>query len=225
MKVLLVEDEKKLSAFIARGLEDDGWIVDAVYDGDTGYEKLCAGGYDVAILDLMLPGRSGIEVLEGARLKNVVTPVLILTAKDSHESKMEGFRAGTDDYLTKPFHFEELTARLQAIVRRAANPIDRLTAANLTLDLHSHTVKRNDQTIELTSKEFPLLEYFMRNEGQVLSRAKIAENAWQEHFDRNTNLVDVYIMYLRKKIDEDFEPKLIHTVRGAGYVFGAQKPE
>ncbi len=225
MNVLLVEDERKLSAFIQRGLESEGWSVDCAFDGEEGFAKLCSGTYDVVVLDLMLPKRTGIEVLKEAREREIATPVLILTAKDSLESKMEGFRAGTDDYLTKPFHFEELIARVQAVVRRGAPAPNRMSVADLTLDLHSHAVTRGGRTIELTTKEFPLLEYMMRNENKVLTRAMIAENAWHEHFDRNTNLVDVYVMYLRKKIDDDFEPRLIHTVRGTGYVFGVRDGE
>lgn len=225
MRILLVEDEKKLSSFIQRGLEGEGWSVDAAFDGDEGFEKLRSGSYDIVLLDLMLPKRSGIEVLKDARELEISTPVLILTAKDSLESKMEGFRAGTDDYLTKPFHFEELIARINALTRRTAQPEMRLSVADLTLDLHTHRVTRGTETIELTSKEFPLLEYMMRNADKVLTRAMIAENAWHESFDRNTNLVDVYVMYLRKKLDENHEPKLIHTVRGTGYVFGVREAE
>ena len=225
MRILLVEDEKKRSSFIQRGLEGEGWSVDAAFDGDEGFEKLRSGSYDIVLLDLMLPKRSGIEVLKDARELEISTPVLILTAKDSLESKMEGFRAGTDDYLTKPFHFEELIARINALTRRTAQPEMRLSVADLTLDLHTHRVTRGTETIELTSKEFPLLEYMMRNADKVLTRAMIAENAWHESFDRNTNLVDVYVMYLRKKLDENHEPKLIHTVRGTGYVFGVREAE
>ncbi len=226
MRILLVEDEKKLSSFIARGLESEGHNVSCAYDGDSGGAMLAAGPYDVVILDLMLPKRSGIDLLKDARAKGIATPVIILTARDSIEAKLEGFQAGTDDYLTKPFHFEELLARLEAVVRRGlqAEP-PTLRAENLVLDLHAHTVTRNGQNIELTNKEFPLLEFLMRNPGKVLTRQDIAANAWHENFDRNTNLVDVYVMYLRKKIDEGFEPKLIHTVRGVGYVFGTSPVE
>jgi DNA-binding response OmpR family regulator len=226
MRILLVEDERKLSSFIARGLESEGNSVECAYDGESGASIFIAGSHDVVILDLMLPKRSGIEVLKEARAKGMITPVIILTARDSIESKLDGFQAGTDDYLTKPFHFEELLARLEAVVRRnlQVEPAV-LRADNLTLDLHTHVVTRSETSIELTNKEFPLLEYLMRNPGTVLTRQAIAAHAWNENFDRNTNLVDVYVMYLRKKIDDTFEPKLIHTVRGVGYIFGTPNPE
>jgi len=223
MKILLVEDEKKLNDFITTGLENEGFTMERAFDGEKGLELMLNGTHDVAILDLMLPLKKGIDVLREAREQGIATPVLILTAKDSIESKIEGFSAGTDDYLTKPFHFEELLARLRALTRRAAPGAPAaLTIADLTLDLHAHTVTRGGQTIELTTKEFPLLEYFIRNEGVVLSRADIIEHAWKEFFDRNTNLLDVYVMYLRKKMDDGFTPRLIHTVRGVGYLFGVR---
>jgi len=226
MNILLVEDEEKLNGFIQRGLEAEGFTVECAFDGVTGYDMFTSKTYDAAILDLMLPGKNGIEILREGREKNVTTPVLILTAKDSVESKIEGFSAGTDDYLTKPFHFEELLARLRALVRRSSQATaPELKIADLTLNLHTHTVTRGTQTIELTAKEFPLLEYFLRNQDKVLTRAALAENAWKEFFDRNTNLIDVYVMYLRKKIDDGFTPKLIHTVRGMGYLFGVRDGE
>jgi len=225
MNILLVEDEEKLNGFIQRGLEAEGFSVECAFDGMTGADLLISKTYDAVILDLMLPGKDGIEILREARENKIATPVLILTAKDSVEAKMEGFNAGTDDYLTKPFHFEELLARLKALVRRSSPTAPELKLADLTLNLHTHTVTRGDQTIELTAKEFPLLEFFLRNQGKVLSRAMLAENAWKEFFDRNTNLIDVYVMYLRKKIDDGYTPKLLHTVRGMGYLFGVRDGE
>lgn len=219
MRILVVEDEKKVASFIKRGLEEEGYEVDVAYDGDEGLDLAEHTPYDLILMDVMLPKKDGITVIREMRDRDIATPVLCLTAKDTVDDIVQGLDSGSDDYLTKPFAFAELLARVRALIRRGTQ--DRgaeLRFADLRLDPVSHKVWRNDKEIDLTSKEYALLEYMMRNPEQVLTRTMIAEHVWDYTFDSFTNIIDVYINYLRKKVDRDFDKKLIHTVRGVGYV-------
>ena len=219
MRILLVEDEEKVSRFITRGLEAERFAIDAVYDGTGGLEYATTYSYDLIILDLMLPGLSGTDILRRIRRTNNNVPILILTARDAVRDKVENFEAGADDYLTKPFAFAELLVRVKALLRRGAvSRTSVLRIADLELDRLSQQVKRAGQRIDLTSKEYALLEYLMANAGRVLSRTMIIEHVWDESFDGLTNIVDVYVRHLRYKIDDPHERKLIRTVRGVGYV-------
>jgi len=220
MKILIVEDDKKIASFINKGLKAEGYNSQVAHDGEKGLKIAIEYEFDLIILDLMLPGLDGVSFLEKYREKKGELPVLILTARDELEMKRKAFNAGADDYLTKPFKYEELLLRVRALIKRGrkSQGTHLLKIEDLELNLHTHVVKRGHKKIELSSREFSLLEYLMSNEGRVLSRALIFDNVWGFDFDTDTNLVDVYIMYLRKKIDYDFEPKLIHTVRGMGYV-------
>lgn len=219
MRILVVEDEKKVASFIKRGLEEEGYAVDVAYDGDDGLDLAEHTPYDLILMDVMLPKKDGITVIREMRDRDIATPVLCLTAKDTVDDIVQGLDSGSDDYLTKPFAFAELLARVRALIRRGTQ--DRgaeLRFADLRLDPVSHKVWRSDKEIDLTSKEYALLEYMMRNPEQVLTRTMIAEHVWDYTFDSFTNIIDVYINYLRKKVDRDFDKKLIHTVRGVGYV-------
>jgi heavy metal response regulator len=219
MHVLVIEDEKKVASFIQRGLEAEHYSVDVAHDGESGLSRLFDEDYDLLILDVMLPKRDGLAVLREIRSRGVHIPVLLLTARDTLADKVEGLDQGADDYLTKPFAFEELLARVRALLRRGTQTqATTLTLADLSLDPVTRQVTRAGKKIDLTAKEFALLEFFLRNPGRVLSRAVIAQHVWGVDFDTFTNVIDVYVKYLRKKIDADLEPKLIHTVRGAGYV-------
>jgi heavy metal response regulator len=219
MRILVVEDEKKVSAFIKKGLEEETYAVDIAHDGEEGLYLASESQFDLIVLDLMLPKLNGLEVLTKLREKKVATPIILLTAKDSVEDKVTGLNKGADDYLTKPFAFSELLARVRSLLRRGSGDTKTLLqVADLTLDLVSHKVKREDMEMELTGKEYSLLEYFMRNEGKVLTRTMIAEHVWDYNFDTFTNVIDVYINHLRKKIDKDYPKKLLHTLRGVGYV-------
>jgi heavy metal response regulator len=219
MRILIVEDEKKVAAFIKKGLEEETYAVDVAYDGEDGLHMGLENQYDLIILDLMLPVIDGLEVLSRLRENKVDTPILLLTAKDSVEDKVTGLNTGADDYLTKPFAFSELLARLRVLLRRGkAETKTVLQIKGLSLDLVSHKVKRNDEEIELTGKEYSLLEYFMRNQGKVLTRTMIAEHVWDYNFDTFTNVIDVYVNHLRKKIDKGYPEKLLHTLRGVGYI-------
>ena len=218
MRCLLVEDEKKVADFVARGLRAERFAVDVAYDGNAGWDLASKWDYDLIILDLMLPGMSGTEILDRVRKKSASTPVLVLTARDATAEKVRHFEAGADDYLTKPFAFAELLVRAKALLRRG--PINRssvLRAADLELDRLSQQVRRAGKRIALTSKEYGLLEYMMANAGRVLSRTMIIEHVWDQSFQGLTNIVDVYVRHLRTKIDQDHDKKLIRTVRGAGY--------
>lgn len=219
MRILIVEDEKKVAAFIKKGLEEETYAVDVAPDGEEGLFLASEGQFDLIILDLMLPKINGLEVLTRLREKKVSAAILLLTAKDSVEDKVTGLNKGADDYLTKPFAFSELLARVRSLLRRGTGDAKTLlTVADLTLDLVTHKVKRDEVEMELTGKEYSLLEYFMRNEGKVLTRTMIAEHVWDYNFDTFTNVIDVYINHLRKKIDKDYPRKLLHTLRGVGYV-------
>lgn len=218
MRCLLVEDEKKLAEFVSRGLRAERFAIDVVNDGDAGWDLASKFDYDIIILDLMLPGLSGTEVLQRFRKQNNRTPVLILTARDATGDKVCHFDAGADDYLTKPFAFAELLVRVKALLRRG--PISQssvLRVADLELDRLSQLVRRAGKRIELTSKEYGLLEYLMSNAGRVLSRTMIVEHVWDQSFQGLTNIVDVYVRHLRSKVDDAHPKKLIRTVRGAGY--------
>ncbi|MEE4114439.1 MAG: heavy metal response regulator transcription factor, partial [Desulfobacteraceae bacterium] len=216
---LLVEDEKKVASFIKKGLEEEGHAVDLADDGEAGLLMGLDDVHDLIILDINLPKKDGIEVLRTLRRKKKSTPVLLLTIRAAIEDKVIGLDTGADDYLTKPFAFQELLARVRALLRRRADAeLPVLKVADLTLDPASRLVTRGKKTIELTAKEFSLLDYFMRNQGRVLTRTMISEHVWDYNFDTETNVIDVYVNYLRKKIDTGHDPKLIHTVRGAGYV-------
>jgi DNA-binding response OmpR family regulator len=219
MKILVVEDEKKVASFIKRGLEEESYVVETAGDGEEGLTMALEKRFDLIILDWMLPKRDGMSFLKELRDRNMATPVLMLTAKDTVEDIVVGLETGSDDYLTKPFAFAELLARVKALIRRSE--MDRgaeLHFADLKIDPVTHKVWRGDKEIDLTAKEYGLLEYFMRNPNQVLTRTMIADHVWDYTFDSFTNIIDVYVNYLRKKIDRDATIKLIHTVRGVGYI-------
>jgi heavy metal response regulator len=219
MKILVVEDEKKVASFIKRGLEEEGYSVDIAYDGEEGLKMGTAEEYDLILMDLMLPQKNGLEVIQDLRKEDIRTPVLCLTAKDKVDDIVSGLDSGSDDYLTKPFAFAELLARVRALIRRGISERGaEITFADLRLDPVAHKVWRADKEIDLTTKEYALLEYMMRNPNQTLTRSMIAEQVWDYTFDSFTNIIDVYVNYLRKKVDRDFDKKLIHTVRGVGYV-------
>jgi heavy metal response regulator len=218
MRILVVEDEKKIAGFIKRGLKEEGYAVDVATDGDEGYELASVNDYDLIILDIMLPKCDGVTLCKKLRSDRVETPVIMLTAKTSVQDKVTGLDAGANDYLTKPFAFEELLARMRVLLRRTVQPATRLQVADLALDLLSHKVTRADRDIILSSREFALLEYLMRNAGAVVTRTMISEHVWDIDFDTSTNVIDVYINYLRNKIDADFDKKLIQTIRGRGYM-------
>lgn len=220
MKILLVEDERKVANLIKKGFEEEGLIVDIAEDGEIALEKVSADGYDLIILDIMLPGKDGIEVLKEIRSKGIMKPIMMLTAKDTTSDKVLGLDAGADDYITKPFVFEELLARVRALLRRghAIEKAQPIKIHDLVIDPVTRRVTRAGKEIELTTKEYGLLEYMARNKNRILTRTMIAENVWDYQFDSLTNIIDVYINYLRKKIDKDHQKKLIHTVRGVGYM-------
>lgn len=222
MKILLVEDEQNVIAFIKKGLEEEFYTVDVAESGTEGLVMAASNGYDLILLDIMLPGISGIELCRQLRQKGMKTPVLMLTAKDSVSSKVEGLESGADDYLTKPFAFSELLARIKALLRRASESVKELCLDDLRVDLLSRKVYRGGKEIILTPKEFSLLEYLLRRKGRVLSRPQIIESIWGFNFDPNSNVVDVHIKYLREKINTGFPKKLINTVRGAGYILKAE---
>jgi two-component system OmpR family response regulator len=219
MKILVIEDDPTVGQYVKRGLEEHRWGVDLVTNGEDGEQRASSDAYDLVVLDMRLPGRSGMEVLERLRARGFERPVLVLTAQDAIDAKVQALRAGADDYVTKPFAFEELLARVEALSRRPralAAPV--LRVADLELDKGTRRVTRAGQEIELTPKEYAVLEYLMRHAGRVMSRTLITEYAWGYHFDPGTNIVDVVINHLRKKIDSNRDAKLIHTVRGVGYV-------
>ena len=219
MKILLAEDEVSLNGIIAKRLKKENFTVDAVFDGEEALDYLAYSDYDIVLLDIMMPKKTGLDVLKEMRAAGNETPVLILTAKDSVEDRVKGLDMGADDYVTKPFAFEELLARIRVLLRKkAGRSTNQLTAGDLTLDLNSRKVTRAGTDIKLSSKEFSLLECFLMNKDIVLSRQKLETLVWGYDYSGASNMIDVYVRYLRKKIDEPFDRKLIHTVRGAGHV-------
>lgn len=219
MRILIIEDEKQLINVISRRLKEEGYAVDKAMDGKTGLNFAEAVNYDCIILDIMLPGIDGFYILKRLRARKISTPVLILTAKDSVTDKVTGLDSGADDYISKPFSFDELLARIRALLRRKEDKKENiLTIGDLTLDPISREVHRGEDLIQLTSKEYSILDYLLRNRGKVLTKSQIAEHVWNYDFEYNSNIVEVYIRYLRKKLDDGYKNKLIHTVRGAGYV-------
>lgn len=219
MRILVAEDEKDLNNVIVKKLTSQGYSVDACFDGNEAVDFLEMTQYDVAILDIMMPVKDGFDVLKHIRSKNIATPVIFLTARDSVEDRVTGLDMGAADYIVKPFSFDELLARIRVATRKASgNPNNIYTVADLSLDSNSHTVTRNGKNISLSAKEFSLLEYLLRNKGKVLSREQIENNLWNFDYEGGTNVIDVYISYLRKKIDEGHDVRLIHTVRGRGYM-------
>ena len=220
MRILIVEDEKKIANFIKRGLEEEQYEVHTAADGEEGLRLALEKTFDLIVLDWMLPKMDGLSLLKDLRAKKIMTPVLMLTAKDTVEDIVAGLDSGSDDYLTKPFAFPELLARVRALARRSEQERGaQISFADMRLDPVTHKVWRNDQEIDVTGKEYDLLEYFMRNPNQVVTRTMIAEHCWDYTFDTFTNIIDVYVNYLRKKVDRQADKKLIHTVRGVGYVF------
>jgi heavy metal response regulator len=219
MRILLVEDEEKIASFIKRGLKEEHYAVDVSGEGENAVYLAELNPYDLIILDIMLPGKDGISVCKELRSKKIDSPILMLTAKDRVKDKVSGLNSGADDYLTKPFAFEELLARVRALARRKfRDKNNTLKVDDLELDRLTHKVSRQGKEITLTSKEYALLEYLMLNCGQVITRTMISEHVWDEDFDSFTNVIDVYIKYLRNKIDSGFKKQLIHTIRGVGYI-------
>lgn len=225
MRVLLVEDDKRVASFVRRGLVQEGFSVDLSRDGSDAFHQVLHECYDVMVLDILIPIMDGFEVLGQIRRLGCRVPVLILSAKDGVEDRIRGLNEGADDYLVKPFSFDELTARIRALLRRRSDldqPVVRV--GDLEMDLAARKVTRNGERVNLTPKEFSLLEYLVRHHGTVVTRTMIAEHVWDQHFDSFTNVIDVYIRYLRSKIDDLFPTKLIHTVRGVGYVLSEEVP-
>jgi heavy metal response regulator len=220
MRILLVEDDTGIARFVKQGLSEKSFSVDVAADGEEGIHAALRMKYDLIVLDILLPKMDGKEVLKKVRSMGIQTPVIFLTAKDSESDIIHGLNLGADDYVTKPFSFNELLARIQAIIRRdkAVTYSSRLQMANLILEPDGHRVFREKTKIELTPKEYVLLEFFMRHPGQIVTRTMISEKVWDYHFDTSTNIIDVHVSHLRNKIDRDFEPKLLHTVKGVGYV-------
>ncbi len=219
MRILVIEDEKKVADFISNGLAEEGYAVDKAHDGEQGYFLATTNEYDTILLDVMLPKMDGVTLCTRLRAEENQTPILMLTAKDAIKDKVKGLDAGADDYLTKPFAFEELLARIRSLLRKKyLHQKTRFQVEDLALDTITHTVTRAGRDIPLSVKEYALLEYLMRNAGSVVTRTMIAEHVWDINFETFTNVIDVYISYLRNKIDRDHETKLIHTVRGRGYV-------
>ena len=222
MRILVIEDEKKIADFIRRGLKEEGYATDVAYDGENGYFLAKTNDYDLILLDLMLPKIDGVTVCKRLKEERVASPIIMLTAKDTTREKVAGLDSGADDYLTKPFAFEELLARIRAVLRkRESKELTKLKVDDLELDLITHRVARAGKEIELTAKEYALLEYLMRNAGTVVTRTMISEHVWDIDFDTFTNVIDVYINYLRNKIDSNFKKKLIQTIRGRGYILKA----
>ncbi|MBR6401251.1 MAG: response regulator transcription factor [Firmicutes bacterium] len=219
MRILVVEDEPNLNNVISKRLKKEGYSVDSAFDGETALEYILSIEYNAVVVDLMIPRKNGIEVVREMRARGNVTPVLILTARDSVSDRVAGLDAGADDYLVKPFAFDEFLARIRALFRRnTAFTANVLKVADLEMDMNRRTVSRGGNVIQLSSKEFTILEYLIRNKNVVLSREQIEQNAWDLSFDGGSNIVDVYIRYLRKKIDSGYDKKLIHTVYGSGYI-------
>lgn len=220
MRILVVEDDPKIAAFVAKGLRQAGYAVDHCADGDDGLAMARGGSYDAAVVDVMLPGMNGLDLVRRMRTESIPTPVVFLSAKATVDDRVQGLQAGGDDYLTKPFAFSELQARVQALIRRSTQATEPTTLAvgDLKLDLLTREVTREGKRIELQAREFSLLEYLMRNAGRVVSKTLILEHVWDYSFDPQTNVVDVLVHRLRAKVDRDFSRKMIHTIRGVGYV-------
>jgi DNA-binding response OmpR family regulator len=224
MRILVVEDERDLNSILAKKLTLEGYSVDCCFDGETAQDYIEIGEYDAVILDIMLPIMGGLEVLKQLRKRNNLTPVLLLTARDSIEDRVKGLDSGADDYLVKPFAFAELLARIRVMTRKnSGNATNVFTIADLTVNCDSHNVTRNGQIIPLSSKEFAVLEYLIRNKGIVLRREQIERHIWNYDYEGCSNVIDVYIRYLRRKIDDAFDVKLIHTVRGVGYMLKEER--
>jgi two-component system, OmpR family, response regulator len=225
--VLLVEDDPTIAGFVEKGLKEAGYVVDHAADGRDGLQRAADGRYDAAIVDVMLPGLDGLSLIDSLRARGVRMPVLILSARRSVDDRVRGLQAGGDDYLTKPFAFAELLARVQALIRRASGAAEptRLTVGDLSLDLLTRHVRRRAQDLDLRPREFALLEYLMRHAGRVVSKTSILSHVWGYNFDPNTNVVDVLVSRLRDKIDRPFDQKLLHTVRGVGYVLRPPSPD
>ena len=218
MKVLVIEDEKKIASFVRKGLEAQGFVVEVSLNGDEGFLLATSRPYDAVILDIMLPGKDGLSILRNLRDRKISLPVILLTARSELNERLDGLNLGADDYLTKPFHIEELIARIHAVTRRAAGTSQSILAVDeLKMNLLTRKVSRAGQPMELTAREFSLLEHLMRSPGRVLTRMEICERVWDYNFDPGTNLVEVYVQRLRKKVDGDFPNKLIETIRGVGY--------
>jgi DNA-binding response OmpR family regulator len=220
MRILVIEDDDKIASFVVNGLRQASMVVDRASNGPDGLDLLTDRTYDAAIVDVMLPGLDGVLLIQKARSRKITTPVIVLSAKRSVDDRISGLQSGADDYLVKPFAFSELLARVQALVRRASSKpeTNRLSLGDLSLDLLTREVKRGEDSIDLQPREYSLLEYMMRNTGRVISKTMILEHVWDYDFDPQTNVVDVLVCRLRNKIDKDFEEKLIHTIRGVGYV-------
>jgi DNA-binding response OmpR family regulator len=219
LRLLVVEDEPSLLNIITKRLKEEGYGVDSAKDGREGENYISSAEYDCIILDIMIPFQDGLTLLRKIRAKNISAPVLLLTAKDSIDDRVTGLDSGADDYLVKPFSFDELLARVRAMLRRHKDKKNTtLSVGDLEMDTITREVQRGGKTIELTSKEYSILEYFLRNKNRVLTKSQIAEHVWNYDFEYNSNIVEVYVRYLRRKMDEEFENKLIHTIRGGGYV-------
>lgn len=222
MRILVVEDEKKINDVIVKTLKKEKYGVDSCFDGEEALDYIFSVEYDIILLDIMLPKKDGFEVLKSMRKKGIKTPVLFLTARDQIEDRVKGLDLGADDYLVKPFAFEELLARIRVVLRKNSGSGEDsgniLKIANLTVDCNKHEVFRDDVSIKLSAKEFSILEYMMRNKGRVVSKEKIEEHVWDFDYEGGSNIVEVYIKFLRKKVDNDFSPKLIHTIRRVGYI-------
>ena len=228
VKILVVEDEPKVASFLETGLEESGYEVDLAPDAFNGGELFASGHYELVVLDVNLPKKNGIELCREIRIINPQIPVLMLTAMGTTKDKLAGFDAGADDYLVKPFEFSELLARIKALLKRSSFQLEKqnnLKFQDLEMDLDTFTVTRNGKKIDLTQKEFALLEYLLRNRQRVITRSEIAEKVWDINFNTGTNVIDVYINFLRKKVDRDFHPKLIHTISGFGYVLKTGQDE
>lgn len=223
MKLLVIEDDREAAAYMVKGLKESGHVVDHAADGTQGLFMAGSEKYDVLIVDRMLPGRDGLSLIEVLRATGITTPILILSALGSVDDRVRGLRSGGDDYLTKPYAFSELLARVEALGRRAAAnaPATRLEVGDLVMDLLTRTVRRAGKPIDLLPREFQLLEYLMRHAGSVVTRTMLLEGVWDYHFDPQTNVIDVHIARLRQKVDRDFDPPMIHTIRGAGYCLRA----
>jgi two-component system, OmpR family, response regulator len=220
MRILVIEDDEKIASFLSNGLKEAGFTVDLAHDGHKGLSLLLSTDYEAAVVDIMLPGMDGLAVIETVRKRGIDTPVLILSAKRTVDDRIKGLQQGGDDYMIKPFSFAELLARIQALIRRDSRAVENhiLSAADLKMDLLARKVSRENRQVDLSAKEFSLLEYLLRNQGRIVSKTAVLENVYDYSFDPQTNVVDVLVCRLRSKVDKDFDRKLIHTVRGMGYV-------